>query len=149
MTQVKSIQVSWWISHDIVWLELLKPRVRSTWYGRWKLIEIQYIWWQIPPPACVGRGFSQTLELVSANDFLHLMNRNNETSHLTAIFFTNLPSQPMKHTSSSQRIYLKSFCRTKLNCWLPPVHLLVSSRVAFRNFRNYIMSAKHLNFDRL
>jgi ribonuclease HI len=50
---------------------------------------------------------------------------------------------------SSQRIYLKNFCRTKLNCWPPPLHLLVSSRVAFRNFRNYIMSTNHLNFNRL
>ena len=50
---------------------------------------------------------------------------------------------------SSQRIYLTNCCRTKLKCWPPPLDLLVSSRIAFRNFRNYIMSSKHLNFNRL
>ena len=50
---------------------------------------------------------------------------------------------------SSQRIYLKSFCRTKFKCWPPPLHLLVSSHVTFINFRNHIMSTKHLNFNRL
>jgi hypothetical protein len=48
---------------------------------------------------------------------------------------------------SSERLQLKNFCRTKLKCWPPPLHMLTSSRVALRQLKFFIMSTNRLNFD--